>query len=423
MSIADEPVRTDVVVVGAGLAGLTAARLLRHAGRSVVVIDPTEPGGRGRSDRRGAVWFNRGPRALYLGGVADRVLTSLGVPLTGGTPQSGGAGLLGDRLGALPASAATLARTPLLSWRGKLAIGRLMASLPRIDATRLGSTTFADWLADRELPDDARLLVEMLSRVSTYTNAAEIVSADMVIGTMQSTMGRGVRYLDGGWQTIVDSLCTGTRLERGAVEGVRREGNDVVVARADGSSIVGRAAVVAAGGPDVAARLTGRPPFVVGPPAMARCLDLASSAPAHPGLLLGLDTPLYLSNHCPPARLAPDGVSVVHVARYLAPGDDVDPHDGRAELVAHAERAGLTSDRITDARYLHRMTVVGGIAVAACGGLVGRPGAADSGVDGVFLAGDWVGPHGHLLDAAIASAEEAAMRADRFIDAATLVPR
>ena len=63
---------------------------------------------------------------------------------------------------------------------------------------------------------------------------------------------------------------------------------------------------------------------------------LAASVPARPGLLFGLDSPLYLSNHCPPARLAPDGVSVVHVARYLAPGEQPDRHTGHAELMAHA---------------------------------------------------------------------------------------
>jgi hypothetical protein len=114
---------------------------------------------------------------------------------------------------------------------------------------------------------------------------------------------------------------------------------------------------------------------------------------------------------------------VVHVARYLAPDEHPEPDATRAELDAHAARAGLTSDTVVDSRYLHRMIVVGGMAVARNGGLCGRPGVADSGVAGVFLAGDWVGPRGHLLDAVVASAEEAAARADRVAAAARLVPR
>ncbi len=69
------------------------------------------------------------------------------------------------------------------------------------------------------------------------------------------------------------------------------------------------------------------------------------------------------------------------------------------------------------------MTVVGALAVAAHGGLRGRPGVDASGVPGVFLAGDWVGPTGHLLDAVMASAEAAAVGADRVVGDATLTAR
>jgi hypothetical protein len=89
--------------------------------------------------------------------------------------------------------------------------------------------------------------------------------------------------------------------------------------------------------------------------------------------------------------------------------------------MAHAALDGLTPEVITDSRYLHRMTVVGGMAVARLGGLTGRPSVNDSRIAGVFLAGDWVGPRGHLLDAALASAEDAAARADRAVRTATLV--
>jgi hypothetical protein len=45
------------------------------------------------------------------------------------------------------------------------------------------------------------------------------------------------------------------------------------------------------------------------------------------------------------------------------------------------------------------------------GGLAGRPGAAVPGLDGVLVAGDWVGPVGHLTDAALVSGEAAGRRA------------
>lgn len=419
----NEPLRTDVAVVGAGIAGLTAAQLLRRAGHSVVVLDHAPAGGRGRTDVRGAVHFNRGPHALYLNGPAHRVLSALQVPLHGGPPASDGAGLRGGRVGVLPYGPAALARTDLLGVRGKVAIARSMARLPKLDATALAGMSFAEWLDGESLPADARQLVEMLARVATYTNAPDIAAADMVVGQVQMAMRHGVRYLDGGWQTVVDELTAGLQLERAVVAAVRRDGPEVVVELAERPPVVAKAAVVAVGTPEVAARLLQQPRYAVGPAVEASCLDLAADVPARPGLLFGVDSPLYLSNHCPPARLAPDGVHVVHVARYLRPGEHIDQHEGRAELMAHAARAGLTAEHVLDSRFLHRLTVVGGMAAAEHGGLPGRPAVGATGHDGVFLAGDWVGPTGHLLDAVVASAEAAAQRADRAVRGATLVSR
>jgi thioredoxin reductase len=50
---------------------------------------------------------------------------------------------------------------------------------------------------------------------------------------------------------------------------------------------------------------------------------------------------------------------------------------------------------------------VGAAPLARRGGLAGRPSITDTGIDGVFLAGDWVGRQGHLADAAFASGEAA----------------
>ena len=423
MTHAHEPAHADVAVVGAGRAGRAAARLLRRAGRTVVVVDGAEPGGRGRTDVRDGYHFNRGPRAVYRGGHAERVLTTLAVPLLGGPPSSDAAGLVGDRIGPLPAGATTLARTRLLSAKGKLGVARLLARFGSVDADALGAVTFRDWIDQHDLAPDAVQLVEMLGRLSTYANAPDEASADLVVGQMQMAIAHGVQYLHGGWGSLVTALAADQVVHRAAAASVVRDGTDVVVTCVDGSRVVATAVVVAVGAPDAAASLVGSAPFDAGPAVEAACLDLGTVVPARPALLIGIDAPLYLSNHCPPARLAPDGRHVVHVARYLSAGDRLDPTAQRAELERHAARVGLAGDRIETARYLHRMTVTGGLAIARTGGLRGRPGVGAAAIPGVFLAGDWVGARGHLLDAALASAEEAAMAADRAVSAATLVPR
>lgn len=245
-----------------------------------------------------------------------------------------------------------------------------------------------------------------MSRVASYTNAPDIAAADLVVSQVQLALGSGVRYVHGGWQSIVDSLLAGCRVHRLTATRVSADEGHVVVETQEGATVVGTAAVIAAGTPGAAAQLLGRRPFDAGPPVEAACLDLGTSRPSQPGLLLGIDRPLYLSNHCPPARLAPAGRAVVHVARYLAPGERTEPGEQRHELEALAARAGLTADHIIEDRYLHRMTVAG----VDPGREWWHARAADSDglrVPGVFLAGDWVGPAGHLADASLASAEAA----------------
>jgi hypothetical protein len=62
------------------------------------------------------------------------------------------------------------------------------------------------------------------------------------------------------------------------------------------------------------------------------------------------------------------------------------------------------------------MTVVGAVPVPGVG-LAGRVDVGDTGHEGVLVAGDWVGPHGHLADAALASGEDAGRVAVAGLDA------
>ena len=195
-----------------------------------------------------------------------------------------------DALGHWP-----LARTPLLGWKGKVAVGRLLARLPKLATAQLGSITFADWLAQHDLPDDARALVEAIGRLSSYANAPHLVSADVVVGQIQLAVAGGVRYLHGGWQSLADQIAAGvSRLAAGAIS-VQRDGAGVVVDTDAGSKVTAAAAVLAVGTPGATATLLGREPFQVGPPIEAACLDLGVDRPSSPSLLLGIDRPLYLS--------------------------------------------------------------------------------------------------------------------------------
>src|SRR5918997_4082183 len=78
---------TDVVIVGGGLAGLSAATWLARAGRSVTLFERAEHlGGRAITQVRDGHLFNLGPHAIYRAGVGMQLLRDLGVQFTGRSP-------------------------------------------------------------------------------------------------------------------------------------------------------------------------------------------------------------------------------------------------------------------------------------------------------------------------------------------------
>jgi len=398
----------DIAVVGAGLAGLIAARLAMQQGARVVVIEPHAPGGRAQSADHDGFLFNRGPHALYLGGEAKKVLSRLGIDPPGGSPPGNLAhALRGNDLIPLPTTARALLTSPLLGVRSRLALARLFARLPRLDPSAHAHQTVRQWLDDTGLPNDARQLVLLLTRVASYSNAPDLISADVAIMQMQRALARGVRYLNGGWQRLVGTLAEGVTIINATALTVN-QGGDGVRVETDGQPVHARTAIIAAGGPAAAsALLPDHRGFDVGPSIEACCLDLGTRHRSDPPLVFGLDRPLYLSTHCPPADLAPTGHSVVQVAHYLAPGHDASPDADRAELDALARRAGIREEDVVVQRFLRRMTVVSAMPTPDRGGLAGRPAVSVDGHPGVFVVGDWVGAEGFLADASAASAAEA----------------
>jgi hypothetical protein len=168
--------------------------------------------------------------------------------------------------------------------------------------------------------------------------------------------------------------------------------------------------VIAVGSPDATRTLL--PVDVdwgdLGLPVEAACLDLGLApgfVPTHP-IVFDLDGPSYLSTHCPPARLAPEGSRVVQLVRYGVRGADVD----RRDLWALAAHAGITEDEVVTHRFLRRMVVSHALPRPGRG-LAGRPAVVVPEAPNLFVAGDWVGPHGMLADASCASGEAAGLAA------------
>jgi hypothetical protein len=355
-------------------------------------------GGRATTDERHGYRFNQGPHALYLGGPGLPVLERIGVHPSGRAPATSGGRLVVDGTTHLmPANTATLAATRALGARDKVDLAKLLARIDSIDAAALAGSTVDDWIATATDRPRTAAVIHAVVRLSAYVNAPATLSAEVAVLQLQQALGPGVRYLDGGWERLVAQLA----------DVVVSCGGQIVPG--DGLTELPDAAavIIATGGPDVAERLTGRR-FETGPASEASVLDLALTGPPKHGFLLGVDEALYLSDHGFTEDMCPPGGASLSLGQYLAPAGAPGADPDRAALRAFARHAGVTDGMIVDERYLHRMTTVTSIATAEGGGLAGRPPVAVADLPGVFLAGDWVGRHGHLADAVLASADRAA---------------
>lgn len=402
-------------IVGGGLGGLVTAVLLAERGTDVTLFERAhELGGRARTTNTGGYALNLGPHAVYRGGAAEAVLTRIGVKPVGRPPKVKGHVLYEGKLHTLPTGPVSLLTTGFLDASGTWDAARLLASIGSARAD--GDETVGEWLA-RKIPNPkVRALFAMLLMIATYTHPVEALRARDALVQMKTAMGPGVLYLHRGWQTLVDGVLArakalGVVVETGArVAAVRTEsGRARGLAFEDGRDAAFDAIVIAAG-PQTAHKLAPSDAAIAraaerAKPVEAACLDVVLDRPTSPAtVLFGADEPYYASMHSAAADLTPGGDgAVVHVAKYLAPGASAT----EAELRAILERM-QPGAVVRDSRFLPRLVVMNARLSAELGGLDGRIAAPDT--DALALVGDWVGPHGMLLDAVMASAAAAAER-------------
>jgi phytoene dehydrogenase-like protein len=384
-----------VIVVGGGPAGLVAAARSAEGGAETTLLEASATlGGRAASESEGGFVLNQGPHAIYAGGPAMRELRAIGIEPSWWNPAS-------------PSSVFPRGGRPRRSPGGVLGLTRLLAPVLRDRPEELAGTPASEWLRRNLRTEAARAAAAALVRVTTFVADQEKLSADVAATQLRLGLYPGVRYLRGGWQSLVDALAaraerTGATIRTRAAARALDRDRDGWAVGLDGETLRADCLVVAVGGPDAAAKvLGGRCPPAPGPAAELSVLDLGlESLPRRDRrFALGIDAPTYLSRHSPPEHR--DGV-LLSLASYTR--EPRDALEAMADLVQPGWR-----ERVTLQRFLPRMVAVSAIPGPAVGGLAGRP-AVEQG-EGLFLAGDWVGAEGWLVDAAISSGVAAATAA------------
>lgn len=411
----------DVIIAGAGIAGLTAAIYLAKGGRSVLLLDKgSQPGGRAASTVMDSASVNLGAHALFKSGL--HILQEVGVVPAGGMPKPPDTFVFQGADGrsmALPLSRLLLGS--FLKWHEKTQLLRFYSRLRKIDTAPLHKVTLRAFLESQISSLRVRSALLALVRVSTYCDAPGLVSAGAVLEQLKHSQ---VMYVDGGWQTLVDQLTDNARKAgvsirmSSPVRGITGIYPQMTVTLKDGTQLDTRYVISTAGPRDTLAllnpALTEEEASVYKKliPVQTACLDLVMKGTPQSGtkFVLGADYPWYYSNHSSAAALSSNpSYSVVHVMKYLPPAEASDPSQDKLELEGFLDliQPGWRS-HVMKQRYLPRMLVSHAVITAEGGGIAGRPGPAVAGRPGLYVAGDWVGPSGMLVNASLTSAKEAA---------------
>ncbi len=381
------------IIVGGGLAGLTAANALAQPGRKVTVLEQSAHlGGRAITQQEGGFELNLGPHALYCGGPATRTFHEWKIPFCGHAPaNSSGHFVYQGKKYPLIQNTASLLKSPLFGFGEKLEAGNLLRLFA---AGRAARQTMREWICDHASSPKVRALAEALTRLTTFVADLDHLSAEAALPQIAMAIATGVVYLDHGWQTLIDGLASRARSLGVEIRcGVQVERIEDLHA----------SGIILAVPPASVEKLTGAR-FPNLRPVRAACLDLGlQSLPPNAATFgLGVDRPLYLSVHSAAAKLAPEGSALIQSAKYLA--GDSDPAADRAELEQFADLlAPGWRDRVTMTRFLPNMTVSHAMATPE-----GRPDIDALNKPGVAIAGDWVGPENMLADAVVSSALRAA---------------
>ena len=407
----------DVVVAGGGLAGLCAASFASKAGARVALYEASpDLGGRARTRVKDGYYFNYGPHALYRGGTLDTALRDQGVVPKARVPNLAAGYFVRDRtLHIAPFSASGLEQTTLYPAPVKPEVGAALARLGK-SAPEVGrGVSVRRAVEEFSQSPHVRELISAMLRLTSYVHDLDSADGATLFTQLHRALSSNVVYVDDGWEQLVAALASradasGCRIDVGRRVTAIRPGPTWRVETGDTNPVSASAVVVALAPQDALELLPHAEALRVAAdrsiPVYAACLDLGLSRLPEPRhqFALGIDEPLYLSVHSSAAHLAPEGGALVHILRYLEPNQQLDKESLLTELEGFADliQPGWRS-HVRARQFFWKMPIMCAEPLARFGGVTGRPSVEMPGFSGLYLAGDWVGSHSLLADAAAAS--------------------
>nr|WP_227872069.1 dehydrogenase [Paenibacillus albus] len=368
------------------------------------------------------IHLNMGGHALYKTGRAYEILQEHGIRLDGGSPSAKTNVIWNKELHSLAPDPIGMLTSKLLTLSGKINLMRLMLKLSMLKAQRLSATMSVREWAEREVADPkVRHVFYSLCRTATYTHDPDNQLAGPALAQVQRTLKGGVQYINGGWQTIIEQLRqkaqqAGAHIVSG--KSVRElqhaDGHVRGLIFADGEEIAVSNVISTASPAESAKLVQGSEETALhrwkseAKPVTAACMDLGLRKLPIKGrhVALGLDQPVFFSEHSVGAKLSDNGEVVVHLIKYNSPGTPNPKADEKLLLETMTLLHPGWEQEVIVKQFLPNITVVHDYPHRGKKNRAVGPEVPE--IQGLYVAGDWVG-HGELLaDASAASARRAA---------------
>ena len=230
----------DVIIIGAGYGGMSAAALLANAGKRVLVLDAASViGGRAHTfrDDEGFMWeYGAHSHRLREKGIANEVFKRLGEEIEF-IPESGDAKLIfKDQLWDRPEGPLRFLTTPMLSFTARITFIRLMLKLKKAEAAKWYDKTLIDfyhtWFSNVEVeqflsfigmtimcPDPYKVSAGEVIDFMQRFFAARIGVGEPVGGSAQ-LFGKLKKFVEKNGEIHLDEKVTEILHENGQIKGV-----------------------------------------------------------------------------------------------------------------------------------------------------------------------------------------------------------
>lgn len=398
-------------VIGGGLAGLTSSILLAKSGIEVELFEKSmDLGGRAKTQNEDGIMFNLGAHALYNDGEAKKILTEIGVKITGNSPNIGGYGFKNAEISFLPSDFFTLFKSKLLySYSSKFELSKFLLTLSSINFKDIKNMSIEDWINKNLKHDDVKDLFKALVRLWTFSNDYQ-QNAEIVLKQGISSLKYSVTYIDNGWQNIINqleeiALNLGVKINKGSKikKIIDNEKYSNILLKNESS--LNFDSIVLSLSPSEASKILENETLKKYEsdikPIKVSCFDLALKKLPNPDIsfVLGIDKDIYYSIHSKYAKLSKNNEVIVHIIKYLS--DENDSKDSLNDFENLMNIIQPNWDKyIIKQRFLPSMIVSNGIYPSKGK----RPEIKLDNTSNIYICGDWVGDEGLLADASLSSA-------------------